>query len=91
MIARNPEFMQAWYNRGLIELAQKHEKDAIHSFQETLRLTPQTADAKNALAVAYIRQKKYDKAWQMLDEAADINSANMNVLANQFIFEACLK
>jgi hypothetical protein len=27
----------------------------------------------------------------MLDEAADINSANMNVLANQFIFEACLK
>ena len=91
MIARNPEFMQAWYNRGLIELAQKHEKDAIHSFQETLRLTPQTADAKNALAVAYIRQKKYDKAWQMLYEAADINSANMNVLANQFIFEACLK
>ena len=91
MIARNPEFMQAWYNRGLIELAQKHEKDAIHSFQETLRLTPQTADAKNALAVAYIRQKKYEKAWQALSEAADINSANMNVLANQFIFEACLK
>lgn len=91
MIARNPEFMQAWYNRGLIELAQKHEKDAIQSFQETLRLTPQTADAKNALAVAYVRQKKYDKAWQMLSEAADINSANMNVLANQFIFEACLK
>ena len=27
----------------------------------------------------------------ILGEAADINSANMNVLANQFIFEACLK
>ena len=38
-----------------------------------------------------IRQKKYEKAWQALGEAADINSANMNVLANQFIFEACLK
>ena len=56
-----------------------------------LRLTPQTADAKNAQAVAYIRQKDYAKAWQALGEAADINSANMNVLANQFIFEACLK
>ena len=54
-------------------------------------VTPQTADAKNAQAVAYIRQKKYEKAWQALGEAADINSANMNVLANQFIFGACLK
>ena len=87
----SPEFMQAWYNRGLIALDQKKESEALADFQEALRLTPQTADAKNAQAVAYIRQKKYEKAWQALGEAADINSANMNVLANQFIFEACLK
>lgn len=87
----SPEFMQAWYNRGLIALDQKKEKEALADFQEALRLTPQTADAKNAQAVAYIRQKDYAKAWQALGEAADINSANMNVLANQFIFEACLK
>lgn len=91
LLKLSPEFMQAWYNRGLIALDQKKEKEALADFQEALRLTPQTADAKNAQAVAYIRQKKYDKAWQALGEAADINSANMNVLANQFIFEACLK
>lgn len=91
LLKLNPEFTQAWYNRGLIALVQKKENDALADFQEALRLTPQTADAKNAQAVAYIRQKKYEKAWQTLSEAADINSANMNVLANQFIFEACLK
>lgn len=91
LLKLNPEFTQAWYNRGLIALSQKKENDALADFQEALRLTPQTADAKNAQAVAYIRQKKYEKAWQTLGEAADINSANMNVLANQFIFEACLK
>lgn len=91
LLKLSPEFMQAWYNRGLIVLDQKKEKEALADFQEALRLTPQTADAKNAQAVAYIRQKDYAKAWQALGEAADINSANMNVLANQFIFEACLK
>ena len=91
LLKLSPEFMQAWYNRGLIALDQKKEKEALADFQEALRLTPQTADAKNAQAVAYIRQKDYAKAWQALGEAADINSANMNVLANQFIFEACLK
>ena len=91
LLKLSPEFMQAWYNRGLIALDQKKEKEALADFQEALRLTPQTADAKNAQAVAYSRQKDYAKAWQALGEAADINSANMNVLANQFIFEACLK
>ena len=91
LLKLSPEFMQAWYNRGLIALDQTTEKEALADFQEALRLTPQTADAKNAQAVAYIRQKDYAKAWQALGEAADINSANMNVLANQFIFEACLK
>ena len=91
LLKLSPEFMQAWYNRGLIALDQKKEKEVLADFQEALRLTPQTADAKNAQAVAYIRQKDYAKAWQALGEAADINSANMNVLANQFIFEACLK
>ncbi|WP_286820694.1 tetratricopeptide repeat protein [Mitsuokella sp. UBA4253] len=91
LLKLSPEFMQAWYNRGFLALEQKKETEALADFQEALRLTPQTADAKNAQAVAYIRQKDYAKAWQALGEAADINSANMNVLANQFIFEACLK
>ena len=73
------------YNELPFEINRSRDAD------EALRLTPQTADAKNAQAVAYIRQKDYAKAWQALGEAADINSANMNVLANQFIFEACLK
>ena len=91
LLKLSPEFMQAWYNRGLIALDQKKESEALADFQEALRLTPQTADAKNAQAVAYIRQKKYEKAWQAHREEADINSANMNVLPNPFIFEACLK
>ena len=66
-------------------------REPLAAFQEALGRTPRPADANTAEAAPYSRPKDYAKAWQALGEAADINSANMNVLANQFIFEACLK
>ena len=57
LLKLSPEFMQAWYNRGLIALDQKKEKEALADFQEALRLTPQTADAKNAR----LRQEQDEK------------------------------
>ena len=81
---------EAYYNAGLLEHAAKKDAKAREYFSAALRLVPQHANAMNAMAVVYIGEKKYADAWRSLQEAARINSANWNVLANQFIFEACL-
>ena len=59
--------------------------------EQLLQIEDRSADARNLIGVAHIQQKKYNEAWKDFGQAAAINSANMNVLANQFIMEACLK
>ena len=59
--------------------------------EQLLQIEDRSADARNLIGVAHIQQKKYNNAWKDFYEAAAINSANMNVLANQFILESCLK
>ena len=56
-----------------------------------LELVPQQADACNNLALCRIAQGKYPEAWQLLHRASEINDANMTVLGNQYVFEACVE
>lgn len=91
LVKLQPDFTQGWYNRGMLELRAGKNKDAVRSLEKALELTPQLADARNAIGVAHVRQKKYDAAWKDFYEAANINSANWDVIRNQIIFEACTK
>ena len=91
LVKLQPDFTQGWYNRGMLELRAGKNKDAVRSLEKALELTPQMADARNAIGVAHVRQKKYDAAWKDFYEAANINSANWDVIRNQIIFEACTK
>ena len=59
------------------------DKEALRSFREILRFSPQSADAANAMAVLYFRQGKYDAGSRALTEAGRINTANPRVMANQ--------
>ncbi len=86
-----PSFTQAWYNRGLMRFARRDYNGAIRDMEQLLFIEDRTADAYNLIGVAHIRQKKYREAWHDFYTAAAVNSANWNVLANQFILEACLK
>lgn len=90
LLKNRPVLAEASYNSALLALADRDYRTAEKNLAEALRLVPQQADAQNAIAVALIHQRKYKEAWEALEKAATINSANWNVLANQLIFEACL-
>ena len=92
LLDAHPAFSAAaWYNRGLLYLADKKPKDAEAAFYHALNCNPQGAAAQNAIAVAKLRQKDYKGAWTALETAAQINNADFDVLANQIVFDACLK
>ena len=86
-----PRLNQGWYNRGLLRYEHNDFDGAIADMEQLLKIEERTADARSLIGICHIQQKKYDEAWKDFVEAASINSVNMNVLANQFIMEACLK
>lgn len=91
LLKTTPNLNQGWFNRGLLRFEAKDYDGAIADMEQLLQIEARSADARNLIGVAHIQQKKYTDAWKDFQEAAAINSANMNVLANQFIMEACLK
>ncbi|TYZ19951.1 glucosaminidase domain-containing protein [Selenomonas ruminis] len=91
LLTITPNLNQGWFNRGLMRFEAKDYTGAIADMEQLLQIEDRSADARNLIGVAHIQQKKYSNAWKDFYEAAAINSANMNVLANQFIMEACLK
>ena len=91
LLKKTPDFMAAWYNRALLNLSMKKNKEALRDFTQVLGMNPESAAAANGIGVAHIREKKYAEAWQDFRDAAARNSANMDVLGNQFIFASCIK
>lgn len=91
LIGDTPSLPQAWYNRGILLMKGGKQKEAAKDFEKVLELIPQQADACSNLALCRVSQGKYEEAWQLLHRAAEINDNNMTVLANQYIFEACLE
>ena len=89
LIKEHPYFHQAWFNKGCIELANGNSKSALADFQKVTELATRQVYAMNNIALAQLQQKKYAEAWQTLVEAGQVNTANLYVLANQFILEAC--
>ena len=91
LLQKQPNFTQAYYNRALLRYAANDYDGAISDLRQMLAIEDRSADAQNLIALCHIAQKKYDEAWADLAQAGKINSANMNILANQFILQACLK
>lgn len=91
LLQKQPNFNQAYYNRALLRYYAKDYDGAISDLRQLLAIEDRSADAQNLIALCHIAQKKYPEAWTDLAQACKINSANMNILANQFILQACLK
>ncbi|SFT85785.1 TPR repeat-containing protein [Selenomonas sp. GACV-9] len=91
LLKLSPQLTQAWYNRGHLRFDKKDYDGAIADMMQVLMLEDRSAFARNLIGVAHVQQKKYATAWSDFAAAAAINSADMDILANQFIMEACLK
>lgn len=81
-VACRPEYLEAWYNRGLLALTLGKDNEALRSFCEILRFSPQSADAANAIAVYYLRRHDDTKGRDYLNQAARINTNNPRVREN---------
>lgn len=91
LLKLQPNTNQAWYNRALLRYQAKDYDGAIADLKQLLTIEERSVHARNMIGLCHIAQKKYAEAWEDFAAAGKINSANMNVLANQFIMMACLK
>lgn len=91
LIKIDEKFVDAYYNRGRLKLAQNDFKGAIKDFEDSLKIETINPDAYNNIAIAYFRQKKYEDAWIAIQKAAEQNSTNPVVNANYEKFAACVK
>lgn len=90
LLKEAPSDAGARYNRARLLLAAKKYDDALRELSPLLKDNPKEANAENLLAVASIGKKDYQGAWLALAKAAELSPSNMDILANQFILEACL-
>ena len=85
------KFVDAWYNRGKLKLEQNDFKGAIKDFEASLAIETINADAYNEIAIAYFRQKKYEDAWESIQQATKQSTTNPVVKENYEKFAACVK
>ncbi len=85
------KFAIAWYNRGRLKLIQNDFKGAIKDFESSLAIETINAEAYSNIAIAYLKQKKYEEAWENMQKAAEQNSTNPIVQENYKKFAACVK
>ena len=86
-----PDDAAALYNYGLTLLAENSPAKAVAPLRDAIRRAPQNAGSYSALAVALIRTKDYTGAWKALADGAAIAPANIDILVNQILLQACLK
>ena len=86
-----PDDAAALYNYGLTLLAENSPAKVVAPLRDAIRRAPQNADSYSALAVALIRTKDFSGAWKALADGAAIAPANIDILVNQILLQACLK
>ena len=91
LLAIDNKFPAAWFNRGRLKLAKNDFEGAISDFKSSLAIETINSEAYNNIAIACLKQKKYEDAWQYMQKAAEQSSTNPIVKENYEKFAACVK
>jgi len=75
----NPEWMR-WNNLGIASLDQLQHEDAIHAFEQVVRLRPDYKDGYVNLGLTYIDWEKYDLARTPLEKAMSLHPDDARAL-----------
>jgi tetratricopeptide (TPR) repeat protein len=75
----NPEWMR-WNNLGIGSLDQQQHQDAIHAFEQVVRLRPDYKDGYINLGLTYIDWEKYDEARAPLEKALTLHADDARAL-----------
>lgn len=76
-----PEFPEAFYQRGLAELALGKRTDAETSLRRAVELRPDWSLPLSSLGSLLVSQKKYDEAGRILTLAIELDTQNFPALA----------
>ena len=91
LLAIDNKFPAAWFNRGRLKLVKNDFEGAISDFKSSLAIETINSEAYNNIAIACLKQKKYEDAWQYMQKAAEQSSTNPIVKENYEKFAACVK
>jgi len=75
----NPEWMR-WNNLGIGFLDQLQQQEAIHAFEQVVRLRPDYKDGYVNLGLTYIDWEKYDEARAPLEKALTLHPNDARAL-----------
>jgi tetratricopeptide (TPR) repeat protein len=75
----NPDWMR-WNNLGIGMLDQQQYDEAIHAFEQVIRLRPDYKDGYTNVGLTYIEWEKYDEARAPLERALSIHADDARAL-----------
>ncbi len=75
----NSDWMR-WNNLGIAYLDQLQYSDAMHAFEQVVRLRPDYADGYTNIGLTYIEWEKYSSARASLEKAMDLSPGNGRAL-----------
>ena len=77
--ADNPDWMR-WNNLGIAYLDQQQYADAMHAFEQVIKLRPGYADGYTNIGLTYIEWEKYSEARPSLEKAMELTPNNGRAL-----------
>ncbi len=75
----NPDWMR-WNNLGIAYLDQLQYSDALHAFEEVVKLRPEYADGHINVGLTYIEWEKYSEARASIEKALSLSPGNARAL-----------
>lgn len=87
-LTAQPEFYQAWQNRGECQMKLGFYELAINDFREVLRIKPEFSAALYNMGLCFLKIKKYPDALQCIENAAlgDTSIAANTALAECYFY-----
>ena len=82
-IGLNPEYANAYNNRGIAYAGKSDFDAAIADFNKAIGLNPEYADTYNNRGIAYVRKSDFDAAIADFNEAIDLNPEYANAYNNR--------
>jgi len=81
-IELKPDYAEAWYNKGLILMRLRKDKEALESFEKAINLKPNYVKAWNNKGVVLKRLMRYDEALEAFKKALELDKNNTTSLYN---------
>ena len=79
-IKEDKENVDAYFNRGICELAVKEYKAALKDFDKTIEIDPKYVKAYYSRATVFVSQEKYAEALPDLDKTVELDATLPNAL-----------